>query len=657
MTRPIAQPHSKRPCNRGASKVRRRLRAWPGSGWVVLATVMVGIAQGAAAQELDKVNELARSAQASTARHELKVISATRLTMRKMLRERAEEEASTDRRPLLGRKLAVDSALAPLLLLLELCLDRQHEPLALLRFDYQDRELRLLTPTDGAGAAIDALGASWKEAAASGTGFSYRSQRVGAVGDDFPALIHWHGWLQGDSISARAHWFEPFLAQRRLDFPLNPENLKIEFTPRSATITSMLPSEMTRSEQFSSSSPRLVNPADVYDLFDGLRIGASVLTRSPERTSSPTGDSLLVGDDAPAQQESHHRIRSAAWERSAAQITRCTIWQPVVLLHYETAHRLVGQARMGASVVGGAEVIPSTELEWFVRGLEADLYFRPPDSARDTAQDTARDIARDSARDRLEVPLDSGATLALPAAISLLSDGALLSQAAFGPFLIGPSAARVFERIDAAWPMVIDAVARRDAILATAPERLAAGEAPAFTDQEVLGEIDPLVARWRLRANLLRAVRTNDAPAHDLAMSTMARRLSQDGVEPRWAVMNAQAWIEELAGPLDRPEAAIQLAIPAWIALVVQLPPEEAISEMARLIVSGRWGLALLLARSLDGERLPPGGIEWIARVSPRLEGWARGDDTAPIRDGPHPDWDARVDQAVLEVLNTGVAP
>ena len=600
-----------------------------------------GFDRGASAQSGAVDDDASQQHLRTTARHELKVTSAARLSMKRMLQERAAEEASADRRPLVGRKLAVDSALVPAILLLELSLGHPQEPLAPLRFDYRGSALRVLAPKGEAGTSIDALGAAWSEAAASACCFSYRSERLGAVGEDFPSLIHWQGWILRDSLSLRAHWFEPFLAQRRLDFPLNPENLRIDFTPQRATVTSMIPGEMTRTEHFSPQSPRLVNPSDIYDLFDFLRVAAHVLSHRGVREASPTWDTVLVRNDAPANQEQHFRIRSVAWELAASQVARCTIWQPVILLAYETAHRLVGEARVGGSVVGSAEVIPDGEIEWFSHGLEAVIDFRPLDPSRD----------------RMEVPIEGASALALPAVVSLHTDAALVAQSHFGPMLIGPTAARVFESMDSHWPLVIEAVARRDSIMSASPDRLAAGEQPPFPESAILGDTDPLVARWRLRANLMRAVQLNDAEAHDRAIATMSARLSQDGVDARWAVMNAQAWIEELAGPLDRPQAAMELAVPAWLTLASQLAPEEAISEMTRLIVGGRWGLALLLSRSLKDVRLPPGASNWLARVQPRLEGWARGDDTAPTRSGPHPDWDARVDQTVIEIINSGVTP
>lgn len=574
---------------------------------------------------------------------QLRSISDMRLRMLEMLRRRAAEEAAIDRRALLGRKLAVDSALAPALLLLELSSGSHHDPLGILRVNYRPHGARILAPRAEAAQSVDALGAAWAAAGARGVDFSYRSERFGAVETDFPALIEWRGRVQGPSLELTARWYEPFVAQRRLDFPLNPENLRVVFTRDAAQVIVAVPSIVSHGESFRSESPALVNPSDLYDLFDALRIGAFVLRSPPPLTPGHLPHALLVDADADPERASQQAIREIEWTTRGSEVERCDILQPVVLLHYETAHKLVGEAQVGTEVVGGADVLPQTELIWFPTGLHAAIDFRAISAERDQV------AASESAVAGGDRATPTPGALRVPDRVELRVDGVPVARSQFGTYRIGGPPAFVSARDS---NDVGDAVDRRRAVAEASTEQVAAGIVPMFSESEILGSADPLVARWRLRSNLLAAAKSRDASAHDYAVALMRARLLQDGVEPRWLLMNLQAWIEELAGPIDDVESAATLALPAWLAVAEELSPSERLSEILRLVLGGRWALALALARTLHGEPLPPGGQSWIEQLEPELEKWSRDESLSPARAGTNPEWDARVDRLVIAHLD-----
>lgn len=574
-------------------------------------------------------------------RQHLELVSETRMRMESMLRERAAAEAAVDRRPLLARKFAVDSALVPALLLLEISGSGRHDPLALLRFDYRDEIRAVNVPQPATTAAIDALHALWVDAATQGITFGYRSERLGAEGEDFPALIQWRGRIEGDRLRLVAQWFEPFLASRRLDFPLNPEQLSIEFSQRHATITSPLPEPVLKSAAFAPPPPQFNNPTDAYDLFDGLRAAAWTLHR-PASLEPGHLPYATVADATLQGEERHQRfIRTVEWADSPAGLERCTIWQPVVMLTHQSAHRLVGEARVAEVVVGESEVASRADLPWIPSGLQAEIRFRALHPGIDESATTPAIDSR----------------MRVPASIELLTRGATMSTARFDAFDFGgPSPS--MEELHGSQVALVQEVIDRLTFATTLPlDQLNAGFPPLYAENEILGAIDPLLARWRLRVNLLLAARNSDQAAHDRAITLMLRRLAEDGVSNRWVLMNAQAWVEELAGPLELTQAAVTLGLPAWLSIASQLEPADQLAEVARLIVGGRWGLALVLARSLKSPQLPPGGAGWIERVTPRLEAWARRSRDAPLRSGPHPEWDARIDRTMIELIDSGVTP
>ncbi|MBM4113933.1 MAG: hypothetical protein FJ253_11300, partial [Phycisphaerae bacterium] len=270
--------------------------------------------EGGDEEELNRANHLA-------------AVSQMRLRLRSMLDDREREEASVDRSALLSRKLAVDAALAPAVLLLELGGQGRLEPAAMLRVDYEYRVLEMRGPEDAAAEAVSQLGTAWHSEVVGGLGFEYRSSRNGAAEDDFPAFVHWRGMIRGESLAMRAHWFEPFLAQRRVDFPLNPEALLLEFSPEGVSIRSPFPTAADARASFPRESPRLRNPSDLYDLVDSLRVASFVL-RHPAAFVPDAGHAFtLVDGRASEGDEAPQELRSISWRLRSDGVDRLDIWQ------------------------------------------------------------------------------------------------------------------------------------------------------------------------------------------------------------------------------------------------------------------------------------------------------------------------------------------
>lgn len=569
----------------------------------------------------------------------------------RMLNEQEHLESMIDRGPLLARKLAVDSAMAPAVLLLELAGSSRFEPLAMLRVEYQDRTLALESLSSDTTDLIGSLGAAWESAVRGGVGFEYRSWRTGAAEADFPVLIHWRGQIHDGSLKLRAHWFEPFLAQRRLDFPLNPEALLIEFTPDGASISSPFPNPVSDRRGYPREAPRLRNPEDLYDIFDSLRLASFVLRHpTPSKASTKRWTATLFaiepederGPSGPMERE----VRTVEWTISGGQIARLQILQPMLLLRCESAHRLVGQATIGGRIVGSEARRATAWTPWMPTGLIAQVALRAPDASLDRS--TGADPAM------LE-------RLRLPQQISLSTLAQPLAVAQFGSFRFAEDAAEALgseESWSAIEAAVQESFKRRDRFLAEANRSAVTAVASPYTPEEILDEVDPLIARARLRVNLIMAALQNDAEAHDRAISQLLTRLEQDGVGRRWAVMNVQAWFEELAGPMDRPELALSLAAPVWLALAGTLDPSEQLAELARLIVAGRWELTLLLARSLKGqEGMPAGAHEWLAHLERVITPWAGQTSGAVERLRSNEAWDARTIAAVRSLLDAESLP
>ncbi|MBX3355774.1 MAG: hypothetical protein KF724_08755 [Phycisphaeraceae bacterium] len=568
--------------------------------------------------------------------------------MHRNLEEMAALERSQDRRPLLARKLATDSAMLPGLLILELTRGIRCDPAALLRYDFEGDGIELAVPAKFDLDPIEELAQGVSSALGQGIAFEYRSERTGAEGEDFPVLIHWLGHAAkppgGRDADAKAvllaHWFEPFLGTRQLDFPLNPELLKIEFSSRSAMIQAGPPSNAVRSESFGASVPPMINPGELYDLFDSLRVAAH-LQREPRTTADGRSSTIHVRRPPGADGPQSSYMREVDWRIGPLGVTHCSVWQPLIMMPYESPNRLVGEARVEDQLVGSAEVVPVARLEWFPGGLEVEILF---------------DV-QGKLRGGLPANPSAASSPRLPSSIDIRTRGGVLARSVYRDFHIGDHA----ESISSTQRLLDDQVTElyefAHQARASEIEVLRSGAVPTFDEPETLGATDPLLARWRLRVNLLVAARLGDQQLHDRSIDLMQRRLRQDGVALKWAIRNAQAWVQELAGPMDMPGAAIELALPAWLALMSQADPETALSEVARLAIGGQWAFALLAARTLEGRNLPPGALDWINRLKPLLSEWARGGPMAPVREGPLRHWTARTNQVLLEHLTLEGAP
>ena len=299
-----------------------------------------------------------------------------------LVRRQVSEEQSLDRSALASRKVSVDGALLPLLLEREW---RDRGPTAgwvlrVMAEEYRPQEFRLSAPHPQVRAEVEA--AVDRMVSALGAGPTHvRTERFGAPGGDWPALIEWS--LDGQG-AATAEWFEPFLGARRLDFPLTPEDLQVVIRADGAVVRAgagpgpgvgagLGPGVgAERAVAFDGRPPLLCNPEDLYDLMDTLRIAG--------RTPSP----VVVAESAeePARERTWTLLGSGGrvlqrveWELSGDPplVRRIRVQQPAGSLLYQAPHTIRGEARVDGELVDVQQARPEAEVPFLPGGMVAEL--------------------------------------------------------------------------------------------------------------------------------------------------------------------------------------------------------------------------------------------------------------------------------------------
>ncbi len=523
------------------------------------------------------------------------------------------QEEATDYRLLLSRKLTVDCSLAPLVLQEDgaafvAAVAAGREPpdlLRLLRAEYGREPLVSTWSTQEAPKRVAAALAGWAARTDGSSACAVQCQSVVATSSDSAPLICWtlHAMqgAEGPRASATAHWYEPCVDTRTLDWPLNPFGLQVSWDGHRGNLATG--SGVTHSEAWPQ-QPRFNNPNDIYALFDLLRArncADQQLTRSDAALPSRAGGAELV--ERTLQRADGSPVRRETWEFHTGRLTHLHIQQWPLRLQHHAPHVFELRQSVGGVELGSAQTVqPQSVL--VLPAMEFEVDFRSVDPARDS----------------LEEPMVHSATV--PARMRITAEGRTVAQCEFKGWAagVGPAGEARVQRALHEWG-------------STAHEQ-AAARAQCMT-----------LAEGAFAAGNVEKVHT--------ALAGAAQRNLADGVSNVMNAANAAVCVRRLE-EAGHHGAAARVATTEWLPAVMARESAERVLLGARALESGSAALGRVVAGPLadaspEVEELMESGEHW--RTFPPLASASLSSCAPECQSGPLPQQSSLFLEAVGQVL------
>lgn len=473
------------------------------------------------------------------------------------------EEASRDRLPLLERKFTVDTFLVVGTLLESLGRGGAPDPLPLWRFDFRDLH-RPLQPLEAA--EIESPDGSPPVTAGLRLHGGFEVAFLHTVAGDDPVTIRGRVLLDETGVAILATGCEPCLAPTAVDFPILPEAFLLEWDDRQREVRTFHPAVASHRERLGPGPPRLDQPEDLYDLFDGLRplpwLLAAATARSP----------MAAGGAAEARDERGTPLQRVEWslDRPVTRLdlgsarVRLLVEQPPIETRWRSgaAYRLDGESG-GASFIA-SELRPEGLLPQHPHGASA----------------------------RFEIELDAGVPKAISAEIRR-GDAIAATVRWIGLETLGlEQAAAIRQR----WQQLVN-------------DPLAWRSWPA-----ALGSMsDPQAASLHeSRRRLLSSIGGRDRQALKAAAASWAKELSRQGFSPD---VELRGW-EQLATSLaarGEHDLALAVAFGPWLDAIRGRGPAVRRRLATDRLSGARFAAAMLLALEAgEGEASAPWWLEAV---------------------------------------------
>lgn len=517
-----------------------------------------------------------------------------------MAREIEAQEASRDRLPLLERKFTVDTFLAVGTLLESLGRGGVPDPLPLWRFDFLDLP-RPLQPLEAA--EIDSPDASPPAEAGLRLHGAFEVAFLQAAGGDDPVTIRGRVLIDDAGVAILATGCEPCLAPTAVDFPILPEAFLLEWADRHREVRTFHPAIASHRERLSPDPPRLDQPEDLYDLFDGLRPLPWLLAATKPRFPTPASGS------AEARDESGRALQRVEWRLDRGETLRdvalarlsLSVEQPPLETRWRSGatYRLDGES--GGDAFIAAELRPEGVLLQHPDGASASFEI-------DTDAGVPREISATIRR--------GGAIAAKLRWIGLESLGL-------------EEAATVRQR----WRRLAD-------------DPLAWRSWPAALD----GMSDQPAARLHgIRRRLLSAIGGRDRRAMHAAAASWSQELARQGFRPD---VELRGW-EQLAAWLaarGEQELAVEVALGPWLDAIRRQDPAVRRRLATDRLSHARFAAAMLLALEVgEGDGPLPWWLEAVLLAA------LGGEATRPVVAWIEPPGRVELDRIVAEALSAFV--
>ena len=285
-----------------------------------------------------------------------------------------------DHEALLGRKLTADCTLLGALTIAEIASGLEGDAAIALGFDYSSEPricdewpedfraaMTPLTPTLGVCTAFPMLTIAHASAAG-----------------EWPVAAAWLCAIDSESGFMQSRWHQPSLTQTRLDLPLSPTELIIQWTRRGAQVQS---GALSHQESWRAEQPVLATRSDLYDFFSGLRAWHWCRDRTEVRPShEASGDGHRVRGGLGEVCRTIIFERTSGGAPSAIEVTQKPIRilrrTPESFLIKRTVNQIDVDLSSSESMLPEETFIPSHPLDMFPQGARIRIELRRADRAR-----------------------------------------------------------------------------------------------------------------------------------------------------------------------------------------------------------------------------------------------------------------------------------
>lgn len=493
----------------------------------------------------------------------------------------ADHEAGRPRGRLLARRFTIETFLMAGLSPQQLAFGATPDVAPLWRHAFDGSPAGLIASNESARRWIPARGQGTGSAAREAiTGrFVFSSHRT--IGGDDPVVIGGLVLARADRVTLAATWCEPCLAPDAVDFPIMPEGFLLEWDRHTRRVEVLWPKRDRHAEiapGLDDAPPRLDQPGDLYDLFDGLR--PLPWTVAPAReTPASSGAAIETSPSGTPPVETGHA--------------------PPIWVAHAGGGSVLQRVRIETNAVTGHAICVEqkpVEVVWIASDryeLSGDVLGQqlPTRSVRPRGTITAhpagiemRIVAVDPARDAEfhEMPWSFASPTDLRATIE--SGGRTLATIAWQDLrlLDRPEADRIESSL-------------RDVFEAEDP-RLETRNLDAY---ELVDALDPDAARRRhLRAALRRAIHAGTSKEIQAAVAAHVDELASQDLAPEIGVQSIEALEERLLGRSIDPHVPARLEV-AWRAATGRCRDGALRRLLRQRVGQGRFGAAIRLADEL----------------------------------------------------------
>lgn len=428
--------------------------------------------------------------------------------------------------------------------------------------------------------------------------------------EDYPVML----WVRGDvapgSGDVMVRYYEPYLANRALAFPLHPERLIIRWSPDRLQILDQGGARFLGEESAGQRDVVFNNPEFTYAVFDTLRFkllpdAAPWPTRVEPWRDLPEGRWCVERFDGRA-------VRDVAVEADSPGRGVVTIDQRATLLHHESPIPFQIRRDYPDGRVVTETYVPTMDVEHLSGGR------------------------------RVVIDVERGEDGWAPAGVRVSVGGVAL----FGAAIDLAGAGEVFAADERDAPLVREALDRLDGLYVAIDRRAIGARLRAYSVDEIRSSRGHL-ARARLKYNVYAAMYGRNIQALGAWLAEYRALNEREGVEPRFDVYNAEALAQVAMDAIDA----------AWAERVVRGPVADAYSRCdardlaehaLRLVSQFRVGLAAVALDVLSAREGTPYAA-WASSLGRELRAaWLAGD-LRPGAQYPYADLSARLTDVIIQ--------
>ena len=495
---------------------------------------------------------------------------------------------------LLQKKESLDSYFLPIFLLYELADERNLDFCRLLRHDYTNNELfqKKGLSSEQDKLVSEALSA-FNLAGNSHVSFHLLMTRYPYVGPDYPIVL----FVQGNISSANGRlivdWYEPYLANRNLDFPIHPELFTLHWDENKLIFWEKRRTKPTDTEVVGKMEPIFNNPPFSYALFDSLRLhpvlmnAASCFGKLPTDTQPHLSDSYvsLFGKDGSV-------IRTTKFSFNHDRLDCITMYQePINLLHLAPTSYLLQRQVEGE--IEQEKFRPQSNLSYLKDGRVIIIEFKGQEYTEQANAGTPTEMTVYRKDKKVfEAKFDE-------VKYSVSTTPADLSN---------PKSKDIIEVHSRLWDVY---KALNDRVFDWFPRY--------YADDELHFQIRPPLLRARPKYNVYSAIKTGEWSSLYENLERYEELLERDGIRYDMYIYSLEA-ITQMAFDFVDEDTACIMAGAFLKEAYRKCEPQQLLGHICRLIDQFRFGYALLAMQVLESKKDADRKIlPWLAKIDHKL--------------------------------------